>query len=146
MTRLEKLEMAIEMGYTYNPENGKVYSRFGKEITSKHNSGYIMINNSKIKNLYGHQFAWYWVNKEIVEQIDHINGFRDDNRIDNLRAVTHQQNQWNRKAKGYCLHNQTNKWLSRIRLNGKSIHLGYFDTEEEARQAYITAKQKYHVI
>ncbi len=145
MTRKERCELAIQLGYTYNPENGKIYGIYGKEIKGKYNAGYIVINNSKF-NLYGHQFGWYWVNKEIVEQIDHINGIRDDNRIINLRSVTHQQNMFNTKAKGYSWHKTSNKWQSQIYLNNKKIYLGLFETEDEAREAYITAKQKLHVI
>jgi hypothetical protein len=147
MTRLEKLEMAIELGYTYNPETGKVYGVYGKEITAKDKDGYITINSTKVKNLVIHQFAWYLINKEIVEQLDHINGVRDDNRICNLRSVTSQQNNWNRKkAKGYSWYKNYNKWVAQIMVNGKNIHLGYFHNEEEAKEAYLNAKQKYHVI
>jgi len=145
MTREEKCKLAIEMGYTYNPETGKVYGVKGKEIINKHNDGYIIIKNTKFQ-LRGHQFAWYWVNKEIVNCIDHINGIRDDNRICNLRSVTHQQNLFNTKAKGYTWRKRDNKWQSQINLNNKYIHLGLFDTEEEARNAYITAKEKYHIL
>jgi hypothetical protein len=146
MTREEKCKLAIEMGYTYNPETGKIYSRFGREITGKFNTGYIKINNNKFE-LVGHQFAWYWVNKEIVEQIDHINGIRDDNRICNLRSVTHQKNQWNAtKAKGYTWNKRVNKWKSQITINNKKIYLGYYDDENDARQAYLKAKEQYHII
>jgi len=145
MTRLEKLEMAIEMGYTYDAETGKIYSRFGREVTRKHIKGYITITNSKFE-LLGHQFAFYFMNKEVVEEIDHINGIKDDNRIINLRSVTHQQNMFNTKAKGYSWHKASNKWKSQIVLNNKKIHLGLFNTEDEAREAYINAKEKLHII
>ena len=39
-----------------------------------------------------------------------------------------------------------NKWRASIRINTKPIHIGYFDTEEEAHQAYLQAKEKYHII
>jgi len=149
MTREEKCKLAIERGFTYNPETGFIYNRHGKILKHK-NIGYIRFGltvNKKTYNIAGHQFAWYWVYKECVEQIDHINGIRDDNRIFNLRSVTNQQNQWNRKtAKGYCFFKRDNKWLSRIKLNNKSIHLGTYNTEQEARNAYLQAKEKYHAI
>ena len=145
MTRLEKLEMAIEMGYTYNPENGKIYSRFGREISNKNNKGYLIIYNRKF-TLRAHQFAFYFMNKEVVEEIDHINGIKDDNRICNLRSVTRQQNMFNTKAKGYSWHKASNKWKARIMVNHKDIHLGLFNTEDEAREAYINAKEKLHII
>lgn len=77
--------------------------------------------------------------------IDHLNGNRTDNRVENLRITTNQgNNQNNTKAKGYCWRKLANKWHSRIRVDKKQIHLGYYDTQEEARNAYLTAKAKHH--
>jgi hypothetical protein len=53
---------------------------------------------------------------------------------------------WNTTHKGYYYCNLRNKWKAQIHVNSKNIGLGRFDTEEEARQAYQTAKAKYHVI
>lgn len=147
MTREEKIKLALEKGFTYDEVTGKIY-RFSREITRKTN-GYtnLVIYGKKQFNLYGHQFAYYCKYKKIVEQIDHINGIKDDNRICNLREVTNQQNHYNRTtAKGYYLHKNTNKYVAQLRLNGKHIYLGIHNTEQEARQAYLDAKQKYHII
>ena len=78
----------------------------------------------------------------------HVNLFKNGkhNNINNLRWVTHQQNSFNTKAKGYYLHKQINKWHARIRIDNKLIQLGYYDLEEEAREAYLKAKEKYHII
>ena len=149
MTREEKCELAIERGYTYDHETGLIYSRY-KKIVNRRHWNYISIAltlNKKTYNLRGHQFAWYWVNKECVEEIDHINGIRHDNRIINLRAVTKQQNHFNRtKAKGYTWFKRDSKWMSKIKVNSKTIHLGYYNTEQEARNAYLAAKEIYHKI
>jgi hypothetical protein len=149
MTREEKILMAIDKGYTCNPETGEVFGIKGGVLKNKLN-GYIHIgirdDNKKYYHLYAHQFIWYDVYKEIVDCIDHINTTRDDNRIDNLRSVTKHQNQFNRNAKGYSWHKLKNKWLSSIKINGKNEHLGYFLTEQEASQAYQDAKKIYHII
>ena len=80
-------------------------------------------------------------------QVDHINGNRLDNRRCNLRIVTNQQNSWNRRdPKGYSWHKKANKWMAHIKVSYKDIYLGLFDTEEEARQAYLDAKQELHKI
>ena len=143
MTREEKCKLLIEKGYTYDEVSGQIYNRFGKEITSKV-KGYISVGQKDFQ-LKGHQFAYYYKYGKVVDCIDHINGIKDDNRICNLREVTHQQNQHNQKnAKGYY-HNGYS-YCSKIALNGKSIYLGSFDTEEEASQAYLEAKEKYHLI
>jgi len=144
MTRQEKINLAIEKGITCDVETGKVYGMFGKELISKL-KGYRCIRIGK-NTLYQHQFIYYVATGKIVEQIDHINGDRENNRIINLREVTHQQNSFNQKAKGYYWDKNANKWHSYIRLNGKAIHLGLFNTEVEAKEAYLEAKKVYHII
>ena len=75
--------------------------------------------------------------------IDHINGDRNDNRLENLRLATIQQNQFNRKAKGYCWDKGSGKFRASIMLNGKNIYLGFFDIAKEARMAYVKGVLKY---
>ena len=77
-------------------------------------------------------------------QIDHIDLNKSNNCVLNLRPATNQQNQFNSNAKGYCWNKGKNKWHARIQLNGKSIHLGYFVKEEDAKNAYLKAKPIYH--
>lgn len=80
-------------------------------------------------------------------QGDHINHNTLDNRRSQIRIATQQQNKWNRKnAKGYTWHKRDCQYAAQIKVNGKHISLGYFDTPTEARRAYIKAKQKYHRI
>jgi hypothetical protein len=148
LTREEKCKLAIEKGIRYEPETGNVLGIKGGIITTK-KTGYVVIEivyNGKMYPLFAHQFAWYVTNKEVVDCIDHINGDRCDNRIDNLRSVTRQQNQFNmNNVKGYCKYHKSNKWRAYIKLNKKQIHLGLFNSEEEARKAYVDAKKVYHV-
>ena len=78
------------------------------------------------------------------KQVDHINHDGLDNRKENLRIVTNSVNQHNRRGvKGYQFIGYRNKWKATIMVNYKQMHLGYFDTEEEASAAYQQAKQKY---
>ena len=86
-------------------------------------------------------------NLESKLQVDHINHNTLDNRKSELRLVTPSKNQWNQKNPlGYCWNNYHKKWHVRIRIDYKSIHIGYFDNEEEARNAYLKAKSIYHII
>lgn len=76
--------------------------------------------------------------------IDHINHDTLDNRRENLRLVTGFQNAFNMKRHKKAISNFKGTWWwpqnkkcgSHIRINKKLIHLGYFDTEEEAAHAY----------
>ena len=75
---------------------------------------------------------------------DHIDGNRLNEAFDNLRVVTRQGNSFNTKAKGY--HKYNDRFAARICVNGELKYLGLFDTEEEARGAYLAAKDLYHII
>ena len=110
--------------------------------------------NKKIYNFSLHRLI-YWLhnpdwdiyNSSTNNSIDHIDGDMLNNNIENLRVVTNQENQWNQtRAKGYSWNKTANKWVSRIRLNGKLKHLGNFDKEEDAHNCYLEAKKKYHIV
>lgn len=149
MTRLEKCELLKQKGYTYNPETGQIFGVRGKEITRKNKKGYISIRDNKFSSLYGHHFAWYMTygNVDFIE-LDHDDNNTSNNRIDNLRILTHMKNCHNRRLpeKGYYWDEINQKWRGKIVVNKKQIYLGLFKTEVEAREAYINAKKKYHNI
>jgi len=85
-----------------------------------------------------------------VKQIDHINGITSDNRPENLREATVQENSHNTKAhsdgtsgiKGVCWSKAAGKWKVRIMISGKNRFLGYFDDLELAAAAYASAAEK----
>lgn len=87
--------------------------------------------------------------------VDHKNGNTLDNRASNLRFCTHVQNMQNRRThknnksgfKGVYFdgsQNSPKKWRSQIRVFGKKIGLGCFDTPEAASASYAIAAAKYH--
>ena len=77
-------------------------------------------------------------------EVDHINGNKLDNRGANLRFVTRSQNNMNRKdVKGYWWDKIRKKWAVAIHQNNKKIHLGRFNTEQEAIDIRHIAKLKY---
>lgn len=122
-----------------------------KELSIQiHIQGYYQIIISK-KKYYLHRIIGYlFLGLDIdnpEQYIDHIDGNVINNYLENLRIVTSHENDFNRtKAKGYCFDKQYNKFKSNIKFNGKTIHLGHFDTKEEARKAYVDAKKIYHII
>lgn len=77
---------------------------------------------------------------------DHISGNSLDNRRCNLRSITNQQNQFNRRtAKGYT-QLPNGKYRAQLQLNNRFVHIGIYDTEEQAHAAYLEAKKIYHRI
>ena len=78
-------------------------------------------------------------------EIDHINGNKIDNRIENLRLVTHRGNGQNRKEhrngklQGCYYKKLIKKYVGQINISGKVIHIGRFETEKEAHEAYKIA-------
>jgi len=112
---------------------------------------YIMSINGKTCRLSrlvykAHNNDWDITDTSDTNYIDHINNNSLDNGIENLRILTHQQNQFNSKAKGYYWCKQKNKWQATIKLNYVKINLGYFTEEEDARTAYLESKSLYHNI
>jgi hypothetical protein len=79
--------------------------------------------------------------------VDHRNGDKSDNRIENLRMLTHcQQLQAyakptkgaTSKYRGVSWNKQSKRWVSQCQVNGKKVSLGYFDSEHDAALAYDT--------
>lgn len=144
-----------ELHKFFKYRDGKMYNKInrsraikGKEAGSFRDHGYreIRFNNIQYKT---HRLIWIMFNGSIDPNlsIDHINGNPSDNRIENLRLVTHQENHFNKiKTKGYCWSKAANKWRAQITLNNKQIYLGLFDNKEDARAAYLKAKKEYHII
>lgn len=99
-----------------------------------------------------------WMHRAILNVpahllVDHINGNGLDNRKSNLRPATKSQNCRNKrlgrtntssKYRGVHWHSRAGKWQASIRVNRKSIHLGYFHDELKAARAYDEASRKYH--
>jgi len=105
--------------------------------------GYVILKVFEC-SLWAHRAAWalhygMWPKHEI----DHINGIRSDNRIENLRDIPHDQNQKNiRLAKnntsgvaGVSYHAETKKWQATIDVDGKRQYLGLFSDKSLAADA-----------
>lgn len=90
------------------------------------------------------------VGAQAGQDVDHINGNGLDNRRENLRVCSRAQNLANRRSsrrrrsglKG--AYKLGERWLASIKSNGKTRHLGVFDTPEEAHAAYCAAARELH--
>jgi hypothetical protein len=153
MTREEKCRLFEEKGFTYNSENGIITTHKGK-IQKPRKDGYIRLciklKEKKIL-LYGHHFAWWISYRQVPDEdlvIDHIDRDPSNNRITNLRVTTKLENTINSdrldNCLGYYFFKLTGKWRASIKVDGKRKYFGCFDTEEEARQAYLDAVKIYY--
>lgn len=149
--------------FCYNAETGVFTRRIktgrstlvGEVVGSPAVNKYLRITVDDVRML-AHRAAWMYVMDEIPDgDIDHINGDRQDNRICNLRKATRSENMQNERIArignksgliGAHWSKAAGRWSSRIRIPGqrKSIHLGLFDTAQEAHAAYVEKKRQLH--
>jgi HNH endonuclease len=144
----ERLKQLVE----YDPDTGALRNRAnGRSIGWRHSGGYRQCMMGR-KKCFVHRLAWLYVHGVIpVEQIDHINGNRSDNRICNLRIATQKQNSANMKIrssnkvglKGVSRINRSKPFFASIHVDGKTKYLGIFATAEEAHEVYLAAAKMY---
>lgn len=128
---------------------GNSVFRNGNTLKPTFTHGYLKVilsKDSNKKSIKVHQlvamaFLNHLPNGNILV-VDHINDVKTDNKVENLQIVTNRFNtcktrgNYSSKYKGVNWHKHIQKWVSRIIINNKRYSLGYFNTEEEAHQAY----------
>jgi hypothetical protein len=122
----------------------------GSKAGNQRKDGYIDIGY-KGKLIRAHRIIWFMHYGFMPDFIDHINGLRNDNRIENLRVATRQQNQMNLKTRfdnssgytGVYWVKRLNKWFARIQLGYKTKHLGVFESIDDAIAVRKNAEIKY---
>lgn len=161
-------EAAVRVALAYDPTTGLITwkgDRFcwngrrkhcasGAEAGTLRRDGYrsIFIDG---KSFLAHRVAWLLAHGAWPDgDIDHIDGNRQNNRIENLRDVSRRTNLQNRRAAGShrkhgsllgaAWHASTGKWRALIKHEGRQVSLGYFATEQEAHVAYVEAKRRLH--
>jgi hypothetical protein len=117
----------------------------GRKIGTKTRNGYLIVNwpmATRRHKLLVHRLIWMMFNDTLPPLIDHINRNKEDNRIENLRPLSFTENARNcgNKPRKYDLPRgvtiQKGRYKAQIKLDGKTAHIGIFNTSEEAATAY----------
>lgn len=122
-------------------------AREGDIVNSYSDGGYLKVKiNRRMYKV--HRIIWFMQYGYWPDEIDHINGIKDDNRLENLREVNHEENCKNRLMRrdntsgvtGVSFEKRRNRWIARTSINGKEKYLGSFKNLEEAEQRVIDAR------
>lgn len=133
------------------PRGLKTIGERAEANTADASTGYLNVNIRK-KKYHAHRIAWFLHCGEMPKlQIDHIDHNKLNNKITNLREVTHRENSLNRGINknntsgtvGVIWCKRDSKWRVSIRVNYKKIHLGHFFIKEEAIKARRHAERIY---
>jgi hypothetical protein len=126
-------------------------SKAGSIVSYKEPNGYLRVRIDG-KRYTVHQVVFCMQHGFIPKMLDHINGIKDDNRIENLREANPSQNGYNKPLGKMCKSGVKNvkwvlhmkKWQVRLRVNKTPKIVGYFDNLELAELVAIEARDKFH--
>ncbi|WP_336295527.1 HNH endonuclease [Cronobacter dublinensis] len=154
----------------YDPKDGLLYwkerpsehfanesyqARWNKRYAGERAGKFMMNGYLKLaidnKKYYAHRIVWVLKKKEWPQYIDHINGDRSDNRIENLRNVSRSQNQRNLKLSvrnttgviGVTQDSRNGHYIAQVKIGDKNIHLGSFKNLSDAAEARAKANIEY---
>ena len=110
---------------------------------------YTRINRKRYRN---HRLIFLMYYGYLPQFLDHIDGNKINNRIENLRPATISENNRNAKigknntsgVKGVYWYARDKKWKAQLMINRKVKYLGYFKTIEEAEEAVKKAREELH--
>jgi hypothetical protein len=121
----------------------------GKKAGTINSKGYVVIQVDGVM-LALHRIIWTLAHGNPLTFIDHINGIRDDNRIENLRLASNSYNQANARLRtnntsgfrGVYWEANIQKYSARIKKDRVSHYIGAYDTKYEAYEAYCKAAKQ----
>jgi hypothetical protein len=132
-------------------DTNKSLKKIGKKAGCKSSGAYGVVNlDGQAYSI--HKVIFCMHNGFIPEIVDHINGDKSDHRIENLRAATHQSNNWNRVTqtnnklgkKNISWHKQNQKYWVQLAKNGTKIVSVFVEDLELAELVATEARNKYH--
>lgn len=140
--------------FDYDPDTGVFrwrtapFSRLAGRVAGyRDKDGYRRLATNGVRSIAAHRAAWLYVYGEWpAGMLDHIDGNRLNNRINNLRVATSSQNQANSRVrlnssgyKGVTWHAQAKRWQAQIKDQTGCRYLGLYETPELAHAAYVAA-------
>lgn len=144
--------------FRYSPETGEFFwivPRKGRKLGAR--AGGIDLGGHRVIGIDGKLYRaarlafLYMTGEWPKNHVDHINGIRDDDSWANLRDVTNKENARNARTGsnnssghiGVSRHPMSTKWRAHIKVDGRQIHLGMWDSFADAVNARKAAEQKY---
>jgi hypothetical protein len=144
--------------FSYEPATGMLRWKVARgkikpgDLVSCKSNGYfsVMVDG---RNFKAHRIIWLLAKGEWpTDEIDHRDGNPANNKPRNLRLATSSQNKMNCKigrrnttgCKGVYLDKRDGRWYARVSKNRTPLHLGRFDTKEQARAAYAAAATQHY--
>lgn len=152
--KMEVTQERLKELFEYLPETGQLrrlvtrshLAKAGVIVGTVDGKGYLHVNLDK--RFYRiHRLVWLYVHGEQPDQLDHIDGDRKNNRVENLRPCTCQTNAGNAGLanhntsgfRGVSMNAKSGKWAAQIKIFGEQTYLGRYDTPEEAARVYDAA-------
>ena len=139
-------------GNLYWKKNLNFRQKKGQLVGWLKNDGYRLVTSMFFGTLYVHKIIWTMHGGTYDTVVDHIDNDKSNNKIENLRAATQQQNVFNTRmrkdnksgVKGVCWFAPKNQWLVQVRKNKKSVVQKFFDDFELAELVAIEGRDKFH--
>lgn len=137
-----------------NKDQAKAWRRhwLGAPAGSLTDRGYVTIRVDGA-SYRAHRLAWlYMTGSWPLHEIDHRDGDRSNNSFENLRDIPGAGNRQNTKRQanntsgftGVVWAKNVERWHAKIKINRRTISLGYFETRDAAYRAYLAGKAKHH--
>lgn len=150
LPRKELTQERLKELLRYLPESGRFVwrakpRRRDSEPGTVNKDGYLDITIDK-KKYPAHRLAWFYMTGAWpAVLIDHWNRKRLDNSWENLREATVLENNRNKEYHEKAgVRVVGNRFYARLNVEGRMKHIGSYGTFEEAKAAYLKAKEKYH--